>query len=186
MVSVYHHPPAAIAESRPAICLTKHILRRELARPHFFIAPKDIALRMAALGEEPVGEADGLHCLAVIDGANLNAGRFFEIAKDRLGIFLVLSAVGDDGSDRLTPHETQNREQQAAQNCNRWYNPLPKLGGHLAPAEFVLRPVVIHLSFRGLVSHTDSRLLPSRRPARNLPWPSTHRALATNLFRRNI
>src|SRR5262249_50688251 len=95
-VRVNDNSAAAIAESCPTIRLTKNILSGHLSRAHYLISPKDVALRMAALGQQPIGQANRFYRLAVIDGANLDAGLLFKIVKNGFGIYLVLSAIGDD------------------------------------------------------------------------------------------
>ena len=39
-IRINDHPPAAVAERGPAVCLTENILRRQLARAHFLVAPE--------------------------------------------------------------------------------------------------------------------------------------------------
>jgi hypothetical protein len=81
-VRVDDHSTAAIPECRPTIRFAKDVLSRHLARPHFLISPKNIALRMAAFGKQPIGQTDSFYGFAVIDSANFDASLLFEIVKD--------------------------------------------------------------------------------------------------------
>ena len=72
---------------------------------------------MPALGEQAVGQAHRLHRLVVIDGADLYAGLLVELTEDRLGILLVLGAVGDDLAPALCPgSELSTRSSAASHN----------------------------------------------------------------------
>jgi hypothetical protein len=96
MVGVDDDSAAAIAERGPAVRFAEDISSDEFSRPHFFIPPEYVALRVFALGEQAVCETDGLHSFAIEDRADVDAGLFFEIVENGFGIDLVLGAVGDD------------------------------------------------------------------------------------------
>src|SRR6266853_5831287 len=83
---------AAITEGRPTIRFAKDVLCRHLPRPHFLISPKNVALRMAAFGQQPIGQADSLYGFAIKDSANSDAGLLFKIVEDGFGICVIRSA----------------------------------------------------------------------------------------------
>ena len=96
---------AAIAKRGPPVGLAPDALRGELAGSQLLIAPEHIALRVLPLGEQPVGQPDGLDGLAVEDRRDPDAGFPGELREQRLGINLVLGHVSDDalGSASLQP-----------------------------------------------------------------------------------
>src|ERR1051325_3786252 len=65
-VRVNHHSTAAITKSCPSIRFAKSVLGSHLPRPHLFVAPKHVALRMAALGQQSVRKTNCFDCLTVI------------------------------------------------------------------------------------------------------------------------
>src|SRR6267142_5757566 len=60
-IRVDEHSTAAIPESRPTVRFAKDVLSGHLARSHLFVSPKNIALRMAAFGQQPIGQTDGFY-----------------------------------------------------------------------------------------------------------------------------
>src|SRR5437763_576471 len=122
-IGIDYHPPAPIPECGPSIRLAKNILPGQLARAHFFIAPKHIALRMAALGEKAIGQPYCLYRFAVIDGANFDSGGFFKIAENRFCIDPILGAI--DNHLILLPVQgtvsnwTEDYRQSDANNRNK-------------------------------------------------------------------
>src|ERR1700731_836353 len=96
VVGIYSQAAASIAESRPAIGFAENASCRKLARSKFLVAPKHIALRVIALGEQAIGKTYRLDCFAVKHGAYLDSAIVFKITEDEFRIDLVLGAVNHD------------------------------------------------------------------------------------------
>ena len=96
MIGINRHAPTPVAERGPAVGLAEDILRCQSSCAHFFVGPKDVALRVGALGKQAVGEPDGFHGFVVVYGFYSDAGFFFEGLEKGLGKILVLGAVDDD------------------------------------------------------------------------------------------
>jgi hypothetical protein len=98
---------------------------------------------MAAFGEQPISEADGLDRFIVINGTDFNPGVLFEAFKDRFGIGSILGAVNNDGSS-ISPWSMlkQWKEDRRDQRHYR-KNPPPKLSENLASPELVFWPILV-------------------------------------------
>ena len=157
-ICIDHHPAAAVAEGGPAIGFPEYILGGQLAGPHFFIAPKQIALGVISFGEQTIGQADGLYRFAIENGADLNPGFFLESFENGFGIDLVLSAIDDElvfstGDPVRSGNEQKRREDNKG---NQPSNSLERKPG-LVLAKFILRPVTIWFWGVRILSHFDSR-----------------------------
>src|SRR5438270_9978800 len=82
IIGINNYSPAAIAKSRPAICLPKNILRRQLASAHFFVAPEHVTLRMATLDEQAIGQSNSFYCFAVKNRPDLDPRLVLEVFEN--------------------------------------------------------------------------------------------------------
>ena len=100
MIGIDDDAPTPIPKRSRAIRFAKYILRRQLPRAHFFVAPKNVTLRMAALGQQAICQPNGLDGFAVVNGFDFDAGLLLEPAENRLGIHLVLRGVNNNRPGR--------------------------------------------------------------------------------------
>ena len=73
--------------------------RIQLSRAELLVAPEDVANRMGSFGKQPVGEADGLHRLAVEDRLHPDTGLLRELGENGFSEDLILGAVEDDDAE---------------------------------------------------------------------------------------
>src|ERR1044071_903056 len=94
-VRINDQPAAPISKSCPSICFAKNILRRQLPCAHFFVPPEHIALRVTALGEQPISQPNRLYRFTIIHGANFYPGGLLNFPENRLSINPILCAINN-------------------------------------------------------------------------------------------
>ena len=109
MIRIDNETTTPITKRRPAVGRQKHSLRSELPRTHLLVSPKNVTNRVVSLRQQTIRNAHRFNRFTVVDSTDFDAGVFFELVEDGLGINLILRTIGDDhlgcGYDSLSPEK---------------------------------------------------------------------------------
>ena len=109
VIRIDNEPTTPITKRRPAVGWQKHILCGEFPGTHLLVSPKNVTNRVVPFRKQTVRDAHRFNRFAVVDSTDFDAGVFFELVEDGLGINLILRTIGDDhlgcGYDSLSPEK---------------------------------------------------------------------------------